>query len=182
MDDEFRLSFLGKPQRWMRPAQKMVKGKPRRFTDPVAEKHKAMIAKETMLAWRGRGDPWTGPIILTARFVFAIPPSWPKYVQKAAREALVMHVADPDLDQLIKQVMDGMKGIAYVDDNQIAGLHNCSKRYGDPERTEIILKLMPQPERAVTPGQRRLDSKQADMQVQRAQGLIGRSPNSFKTK
>lgn len=156
----FVLTIPGRPQRWVRPQQDGRRGSARnaRFTDPKAEAHKRMVARLAKGAWKS--EPLTGPVVLTCRFVFAIPESWPKYLKEAARAGRVMHIQDPDLDQLIKQIMDALKGLVYVDDNQVVGLHQCSKRYGFPERTEIALVPLGQAEDAVTPGQRALEKRQ----------------------
>lgn len=156
-----RVSFTvpGRPSRWMRPGEDSRKGKKtHRFTDAKAEAGKRSIKDEAALAW-GKRDPLTGPVLLHARFIFAIPPSWPRALRAAALEGRVWHVSDPDLDQLVKQVKDALKHVAYVDDNQVVGYRDSAKRYGYPERTEIVLEALPQPEDAVTPGQRRLERK-----------------------
>jgi Holliday junction resolvase RusA-like endonuclease len=121
---------------------------------------KRAIAWEAKRAFGSR-RPFTGPVLLQCRFIFAIPPSWPKALRAAALEGRVWHVSDPDLDQLVKQVKDALKFIAYVDDNQVAGYHQPAKRYGHPERTEIIVEPLPCAADAVTPGQRRLEKRVA---------------------
>lgn len=163
----FALTIPGRPQRWVRPQQDGRRGNARnaRFTDPKAEAHKRAVAKLAKAVWKS--DPLTGPVVLTCRFVFAIPESWPKYVKEAARAGRVMHIQDPDLDQLVKQIMDALRGVVYVDDNQVVGLHQCAKRYGFPERTEIAIQAIEQPEDAVTPGQRALEKRQEELRYVR---------------
>lgn len=156
----FRLSVPGRPQRWVRPQQDSRRGKQRnaRFTDPKARADKDAIAKMARAAFKG--DPWTGPVVISFVAVFAIPSSWPKYLRESAMRGEVMHIADPDLDQLCKQMMDALKGIVFADDNQVCGFAMpFAKRYGHPERRDIVVTLLDQNERAVTPGQRRLEAK-----------------------
>lgn len=43
----------------------------------------------------------------------------------------------PDLDKLARAVLDGMTGIVFRDDSQVAGLV-CEKAYGDRPRVEVI--------------------------------------------
>lgn len=158
-----RISFTvpGRPSRWMRPGQGYDRdGDSVRYTDPHAVEGKRTIAWEAKRAF-GLKRPFTGPVLLQCRFIFAIPPSWPKKLRDAALEGRVWHVADPDLDQLVKQVKDALKFIAFVDDNQVAGYLQPAKRYGHPERTEISIEPLPQAEDAVTPGQRRLEKRVA---------------------
>lgn len=157
-----RVSFSvpDKPSRWQRPGQGIDPrtGRAVRFTDPDAEAGKEHIAWHAKKAWGSR-RPVTGPVIVRVIGIFEIPPSWPKAVKQAAREARVMHVADPDLDQLVKQVKDALKGIVYVDDNQVCGYPNSAKRYGSPQRTDITIEVLDQREDEITPGQKRLERR-----------------------
>lgn len=156
-----RCTFIvpGKPQAWKRPAQGRhpVTGAVMRFSDKAMEAHKRVVATEAMCRWTG--GPVTGPVILRVIGIFAIPPSWPKKLQEAARDCRVPHIADPDLDQIVKLVQDALVGIVYVDDNQVCGYPNSAKRYGQPERTEITVEVLDQLEDAKTPGQRRLEAR-----------------------
>ena len=153
------ISIPGWPQRWVRPQQDGRRGsqKNARFTDPKAAAHKRMVAKLLKPLMRGR-EPWTGPVAISFVAVFAIPESWPKFTKAAARAGRVMHIADPDIDQLLKQIMDAAKGIVFADDNQVCGfVPPFAKRYGHPERTDVVFHLLPQQEDELTPGQRRLE-------------------------
>ncbi len=159
MRNRVTIKVDGKPSRWQRPGQGIDKnGKAMRFTDPEAEAGKQKIAALARQAFRGQ-RPFTGPVIVRVIAIFAIPPSWPPALKAAAKQARVLHVADPDLDQIVKQAKDALKGIAYVDDNQVAGYPNSAKRYGYPERTEIAVEAVPQQPDEVTPGQRRLEKR-----------------------
>jgi Holliday junction resolvase RusA-like endonuclease len=150
----------GKPSRWQRPGQGIDPrtGRAMRFTDPEAEAGKERIAWAAKQAF-GSQRPFTGPVLVRVIGIFEIPPSWPKALIAAAKQARVMHVADPDLDQIVKQAKDALKGIAYVDDNQVVGYPNSAKRYGYPQRTEITVEALPQRPDEITPGQRRLEKR-----------------------
>lgn len=149
----------------MRPAQGRhpKTGRPMRITDPKAEAEKKVIAMAARLAWKG--EPVCGPCILRVEAIFAIPPSWPTSLKEEALAARVLHVSDPDLDQLVKQVQDALTGIVYWDDNQVAGYPNSVKRYGHPERTVVTLEVQDQLEAQKTPGQRRLERAAATGQM-----------------
>ena len=152
-----RFTIPGRPQRWMRAE---IDPKTRRkYTNAKAEASKKMIAAEYRAA-HGAGPivPHTGPLVLTAIFVFAIPQSWPRYLREPAIRGEVWLVADPDLDQTGQTGHGCDQGLAYVDDNQIVGFDKCAKRYGGPERSDITLTPLRQHEAAVTPGQRRIES------------------------
>jgi Holliday junction resolvase RusA-like endonuclease len=153
----------GPPRRWMRPAQGVnpKTGRVMRFTDKKAEASKREIAQLARLAWKG--PPACGPVTLRVIAVFRVPKSWPKAIHAAAREARVPHIADPDLDQLVKQVMDALVGIAFVDDNQVVSFTQSAKRYGSPDRTEVTIHVLGQEPDEITPGQRRIEKEQAKL-------------------
>jgi Holliday junction resolvase RusA-like endonuclease len=166
----------------MRPAQRVDRrtGKLIRVTDPKAEAEKKVIAQAARLAWRG--DPTTGPVLLGVEAVFRIPPSWPSALREEADRGQLWHVADPDLDQLIKQVQDGLTGIVYWDDNQVVAYGpRPIKRYGSPERTVVRVEVLDQPEAAKTPGQRDLERAAATGQMIPGRARPRATPNRSKS-
>lgn len=80
----------------------------------------AKIAKEHM-----NGGPFTGPIEIELRFIM----TRPKSVSKEHRE---LPVVTPDLDKLIRAVLDSLTGVVYVDDKQVIDIQ-ASQRYDDNE-------------------------------------------------
>jgi len=74
--------------------------------------------------------PLSGPIKVTIRFFKLKPKSLPKRV--------VHNVKKPDVDNLIKLVLDTMNSIFFQDDSQIVELVS-SKQYGQTPRTEVTL-------------------------------------------
>lgn len=64
------------------------------------------------------GSPLSGPVCVSISVRIAPPKSW-----SARRRNSVSgqpHDRRPDLDNLIKLVLDGLNGVAYEDDRQIA--------------------------------------------------------------
>lgn len=172
-----RVSFIipGRPQRWQRPKEDSRKGKKtHRFIDKRVEAAAKVIRQEAALQWRSR-PPHTGPVVIRVLAVFRIPSSWPKALRDLALDGKVWHISDPDFDQIVKLIMDAIRGLIYVDDNQVVGfLDGSAKRYGDPERTEIDIVALPQQEGAVTPGQQRIEREQRDEADLLASGKLGR--------
>jgi Holliday junction resolvase RusA-like endonuclease len=157
-------TVAGRPRSWKRTAGTVVvNGKARRLNDPDAEANRKVIAQLARIAWRGQ--PVCGPVVLQVRAIFAIPPSWPAVLQREASQCNVPHVQDPDLDRIYNLVADALVGIAYWDDNQIAGMAQSAKRYGSPERTEITIEVLEQTEAQKTPGQRDLERAAATGQL-----------------
>lgn len=142
----------------------MRRGKLFTINEPEANAGKLVIAQLARLAWKG--PPVCGPVSLKIDCIFAIPTSWPEPVKQAAREGRVFHIQDPDYDQLVKQIMDALKPIVYVDDNQVVGFPQGCKRYGGPERTEITIHVLDQQPDEITPGQRAVEKRAVE------QGLL----------
>lgn len=150
-----RFTVWGQPQRWKRPEQTRTG---RRYSDKDMEAAKAQIAWEAARVWSG--PPHIGPVRISGLFIFPIPTGWPKYLKAAAHRGEVDHIIDPDIDQLVKLVMDAVGGIVVVDDNQFSRFGRSAKRYGSPPRSDIVLELLSQSSDAITPAQRRLQKEQ----------------------
>lgn len=87
---------------------------------------------EELVAWHGKlafPEPLDGPLFFDLLFVLPIPASTPKKRLQALIDG--GHIKKPDLDNLCKSLADGLNGIAYHDDSQIAELR-ARKVYGDP--------------------------------------------------
>ena len=64
--------------------------------------------------------------------VFPIPKSWTR-AKKAEAMAGKLPPGKPDIDNILKVVLDGLNGIAYEDDKQVV-LTQCKKVYADINR------------------------------------------------
>lgn len=52
------------------------------------------------------------------------------------------HVSRPDVDNIVKAILDGLNGIVYADDTQVAELV-ASKKYDDSEeRVEVLVETL----------------------------------------
>jgi Holliday junction resolvase RusA-like endonuclease len=84
--------------------------------------------------------PLEGPLVLEAVFVFVPPASWPKKrlaEVAAGREPLKQ--TRPDLKNLLAGVEDGMNGIAWKDDGQVANYGQSRKVFGARAETRITI-------------------------------------------
>lgn len=68
------------------------------------------------------GGPWDGPVNLTAEFYLPRPKSLSKKV--------LHHVKKPDLDKLLRNLKDSLKGVIYFDDSQVVHV-NARKTYAN---------------------------------------------------
>jgi len=81
--------------------------------------------------------PTGKPLEVVIKFYMPMPRS----VSKKLREPLltgVMHTVKPDIDNLIKMVLDALNKVAYEDDKQIVDIY-AYKRYSEQPRTEITI-------------------------------------------
>jgi Holliday junction resolvase RusA-like endonuclease len=146
------LAFIipGRPKAWKRPGRDKRSG--RRFESKQTKIDRETVARCARAAWRG--PPSTKPVKILVLAIFEIPKSWPPSLQREAEAGRVYHTSDPDKDNLEKLVMDALKQIVFVDDNQVADGRTI-KRYGRGARTEVYIEEL---EGALkTPSQTRLE-------------------------
>lgn len=90
--------------------------------------------------WDPKG-PEEGPVSLTVRAFF---PSR-KPARKRVPRPQEWHHSKPDLDNILKAVMDALEGVVYRNDSQVARIV-CEKHraaQGEEERTEIEIERIP---------------------------------------
>ena len=90
-----------------------------------------------MVAWSAQAArpagwlPLDGPVQVTLTFAFLKPKSAPK---KRTRPT-----TRPDLDKIVRAVLDGLKGIGYRDDSQVTSL-SARKRFGYAPETTVLVE------------------------------------------
>lgn len=88
------------------------------------EEHVASIAREHTPV----DGLFAGALRVWLRFYLKRPKSLPKRV--------LYNVKKPDIDNLIKSILDGLEGVIYKNDSQVIDLYSI-KSYGDPPRVEV---------------------------------------------
>ncbi len=114
----------GKPSSWKR----VRVGRGEFFNSDKMTAEQRIIGHYAMRAMRGR-QLLKGPIRIEIKFTFKTP-------TKAKIGKL--HTARPDIDNLIKQIMDSCNKVVYHDDAQVCYIE-CSKRYGEEASTEVVM-------------------------------------------
>jgi Holliday junction resolvase RusA-like endonuclease len=99
------------------------------------EKSIQTYAKQAM----GSTSPLIGAVAAYLHIGIPIPPSYSKTRQKACIEGLERPTKKPDIDNIVKAVLDGMNGIVYLDDKQVVDLH-LTKVYSSKEGIDIMVK------------------------------------------
>lgn len=83
--------------------------------------------------------PAEGPVTLQIMAVFPVPASWSRPKKLRALANIVKKITRPDIDNVMKSVMDGLNGVAWKDDGQIWKL-TAVKLYGDTPRVEVVIE------------------------------------------
>lgn len=123
------------------------KGRPRFSTRgkfPVAytpEKTKnyesdvGMMAKAAM----GSSKPLEGALEAFIYVTFPVPASYSKKRTEACLSDSEKHTKKPDLDNVVKAVLDGMSDIVFLSDSQITSIH-ATKVYGEVAKVEVMVR------------------------------------------
>ncbi len=130
----------GEPVAKARPRAAMVGGRARLYTPAKTEKYEARVAVFGQQAMAGH-PALAGAVALSVAAYFPIPPSWPKKRQEAARAGIELHTKRPDLDNVLKAIKDGLNGIVWGDDSQVAVLRECRKGYSDTPRVVVTVEV-----------------------------------------
>lgn len=118
-----------------RPKRRPQHGKGYTFTPKETREYEALVG---FYARRALKRPLEGEITVRMDLYMPIPRSWPEDKRTAAEGGLIRPSSRPDIDNLVKAVLDGMNGIAFKDDGQIVSL-TANEWYGEPTRTEVTV-------------------------------------------
>lgn len=94
----------------------------------------ALAGWRSLIGWEARlagASPHSLPVKITITFTMPRP----KTVKRALPSVA------PDLDKLIRAVLDGLTGVAYEDDGQVVQIH-AQKLYGASVGAEIRLETL----------------------------------------
>ena len=79
-----------------------------------------------------------GALLMRVEAFYSIPKSVTKKVRDGIRTGEILPTVKPDLDNVLKVIMDSLNGIAYDDDKQVVGVI-LGKMYDITPRVEIII-------------------------------------------
>ena len=94
-----------------------------------------MMAKAAM----GASEPLEGALEAFIYVTFAVPASYSKKRTEACLSGQEKHTKKPDLDNVVKAVLDGMSDIVFLSDSQITSIH-ATKVYGEVAKVEVLVK------------------------------------------
>jgi Holliday junction resolvase RusA-like endonuclease len=95
----------------------------------------------TVFVSQCRDQPWAGPCLVDVCAYLQAPKSLRVSDRQLAEVDGLPHVKKPDGDNIMKAVKDGLRSVAYVDDNQVVDGH-YRKIYSYRPRTEISITFL----------------------------------------
>ena len=104
---------------------------------PQETKDYEQLVHDTWL-WR-ENRTYHGSVGVRIRAYFAVPKSYSKSVKAAMVDGTRKPLKKPDIDNIVKIVLDGLNGAAYDDDKQVVAL-SVIKMYSLDQRVEIDVK------------------------------------------
>lgn len=159
----------------MDPVEFTVDGRPKgKARHRTTRTGRTFTPKETVAAERAVGFAYraaararpimTGAVRLSVEAVFGVPKSWNKKLRDAALAGDLGYTGKPDADNILKLVMDALNGVAWVDDAQVHP-ERPVRRYGEPERVEVIVEEVQAADVVKSPAERRREAKVASGMV-----------------
>lgn len=119
------------------PGRPQGKGRPRfykghAYTPDSTRRYEALIRETARAAAKKAG--WKiadSGVHVHVDALFPVPKSWPRE-KKAAAERDELTPGKPDIDNVVKAVLDGLNGVAYTDDKAVKAI-SASKKYAAAE-------------------------------------------------
>lgn len=133
------LSFTipGAPRGKGRPrATRFGKGV-RLYTDAKTASYESLVALAAQAALAGR-DPLSGPLCMSVLVKLQVPASASKRARADMLEGRHPPTKKPDLDNVVKSVLDGCNGVAFGDDAQVCWI-NAGKIYAERPGVDVVI-------------------------------------------
>lgn len=121
----------------------VAKGRPRlgrygTYTPKKTQEYEEYV-KACWVAKYGGIQPSEQPLEIDIVFYMPIPKSYSKKQKAEILSGRLKHTKKPDIDNLIKSVLDALNGLVYADDSQIIKV-TAVKRYAETGSTELTIK------------------------------------------
>ena len=122
----------GKPKGKTRP--RFSKGGKNTYTDKGTREYEEKVAE----AFREAGGTMANYAAIKIRAYYLIPQKTRKDILAGMISGKIRPAKKPDLDNVLKIIMDALTGVAFEDDNQIVQAY-IEKMYGEEPRVEVTL-------------------------------------------
>lgn len=127
-----KLTIYGKPQPKERP--RVIRG--HAYTPTKTAQYEVRMAREWAAKYPEQAE---GDLYVKMLFLMPIPTSWSRSKKELAERGMIRPSLRPDIDNLVKIVLDGLNGVAYLDDKQVVEIF-ASKAYSKEPRTEVVIE------------------------------------------
>lgn len=128
----------GAPQGKGRPRISKVGQHARMFTPATTVAYEGLIAHAAQQAMAG-APMLDMPVSCRISITAPVPASWSKRRQAAALAGAVMPTTKPDVDNVVKAVLDGLNGVLWRDDVLVVDLA-VRKRYGATPCVQVAVE------------------------------------------
>ena len=131
------------------PGAPVGKGRPRAarrgasvvmFTPEKTAGYEALVAAEASNAMRAEAGPlFTGPLEAVLEMRIPIPVSWSKAHKAAALAGTELPTSKPDIDNVVKAILDACNGVVFRDDAQVVMLV-ATKAFSDEPGVRVVIR------------------------------------------
>ena len=136
------IELLGEAVAQGRPRITTINGYPRAYDPEASRTYKATLALLASQAMREQKlEMTTEAVKLTVVVIHAIPKSMSKKKRLQAIDGSLRPKTKPDLDNVVKSVMDAFKSVVWRDDSQVVEL-KAQKFYSDAPLIRIIAEAV----------------------------------------
>lgn len=126
------------------PGEPVGKGRPKftktgtAYTPPKTRTYENKVAFLYKVAAKGRKFQRHVPVAVEIRAYYEIPQSDSKRQRERKLSGTIMPCKKPDIDNVVKAVLDAINGIAYEDDAQVVMI-SASKAYSERPRVDMCV-------------------------------------------
>lgn len=132
-------SVFGTPVGKQRPRLTNRGGFARAYTPKKTQDYEALVRKCYLETERYR-DNYVGAVEINVKIENLPPASTPK----SKKERLMQgewKLTKPDIDNVLKSILDALNGIAFKDDSQVVSI-NCIKTYSNKDCVTVEIKYL----------------------------------------
>ena len=139
LNDKIHFTVTGKPVGKERPRYSKYTGG---FYTPIKtknfEKHVALCARQSMM--KNAKKITNSAVCVNVIIYHKVPASYNKQKRAAALANLIYPIKTPDVDNVLKCVMDGMENVIYENDHQVIDTR-AKRLYGSDWSTSVEVEF-----------------------------------------
>lgn len=137
MSADLAFTIPGAPRGKGRPRATSFGGNVRLYTDAKTASYEGLIAHAAHQALGAR-EPLGGPLVVTVLVRLTPAASTSKTARTAMLAGAIHPTKKPDLDNVVKAVLDGCNGVAFGDDAQVCWV-NAGKVYAAAAGVDVVI-------------------------------------------